>query len=166
MTDEQEDPMAAWYQYIVDRATPDQLRQRLRESYDNNRSLSHALSVSGKIEWTAIVFEAVLAHARQGGTYRVLIYERLGFDESAYAPLYYAGGMDISNEFVVTEAGTDDTALAERLDAALDPLPVGDLRSLLLDARYRIAALSAALDVEQEKRRRMRAEIDGLATKV
>jgi hypothetical protein len=47
-------------------------------------------------EW---VFQTICDHARQGGSFRYLIYNRLGFDMDAYSPLYCAGGMDISNEF-------------------------------------------------------------------
>lgn len=46
---------------------------------------------------TAQVFEAIVAHMREGGSYRTLIYERLGFGFDAYLPLYNAGGMTISN---------------------------------------------------------------------
>lgn len=52
----------------------------------------------------AWVFEAIVAHAKHGGTFRYLIYERLGFDLDAYYPLYCAGGMTISNEFDLSEA--------------------------------------------------------------
>ena len=52
-----------------------------------------------KLAITAWVFEKLVEHARQRGSYRGLIYERLGFDSDAYAPLYEAGGMTISNEF-------------------------------------------------------------------
>lgn len=48
---------------------------------------------------TAWVFKAICDHARDPGTFRYLIYERLGFSEDAYLPLYLAGGMNISNEF-------------------------------------------------------------------
>jgi hypothetical protein len=47
----------------------------------------------------AWVFEAIVTHAREGGSFRTLIYERLGFAEDAYVPLFLAGGMDISNGF-------------------------------------------------------------------
>jgi len=45
----------------------------------------------------AFVFAALREHAQHGGTYRYLIYERLGFDESAYGLLCLAGGMFLSN---------------------------------------------------------------------
>lgn len=48
---------------------------------------------------TAQVFRKIVEHAEQGGTFRFLIYDRLGFGPAAYYPLYIAGGMTISNEF-------------------------------------------------------------------
>ena len=52
-----------------------------------------------KLAVTAWVFKHILDHAKEGGSYRYLIYDRLGFGMDSYAPLYMAGGMDISNEF-------------------------------------------------------------------
>lgn len=51
---------------------------------------------------TSWVFEAIVKHAQEGGTFRYLIYDRLGFNADAYVPLYLAGGMTISNEFDMT----------------------------------------------------------------
>lgn len=52
-----------------------------------------------KLAVVAWVFKHIVDHAEQGGTFRYLIYDRLGFSPDAYVPLYEAGGMDISNEF-------------------------------------------------------------------
>ena len=49
-----------------------------------------------KIEWTAKVFKAIVDHIRFGGTYRYLIYDRLGFGVDAYVPLCN-DGLYISN---------------------------------------------------------------------
>ncbi len=49
-------------------------------------------------EW---VFKHICKHAKEGGSFRYLIYERLGFDMDAYTPLFYAGGLDISNYFTI-----------------------------------------------------------------
>jgi hypothetical protein len=70
-----------------------------------------------KLAVTAWVFGKIVDHAEQGGTFRYLIYDRLGFGPEAYVPLYLAGGMTISNEFDLTEFGS--TRRAERLTAAL-----------------------------------------------
>lgn len=52
-----------------------------------------------KLAVTAWVFRNIVDHAKEGGSYRYLIYDRLGFGTDAYVPLYEAGGMEISNEF-------------------------------------------------------------------
>lgn len=54
----------------------------------------------------AWVFKAIVEHANEGGTFRYLIYHRLGFGPDAYVPLYNAGGMTISNEFDLTPKET------------------------------------------------------------
>src|SRR5262245_61081002 len=43
------------------------------------------------------VFEQLLKHARSGGSYRYLIFNRLGFGRDAYLPLDLAGGVTLSN---------------------------------------------------------------------
>ena len=52
-----------------------------------------------KLAVTAWVMKNILDHANEGGSYRDLIYNRLGFKTDAYAPLLVAGGLEISNEF-------------------------------------------------------------------
>ncbi len=62
----------------------------------------------------ADTFRAIVAHAREGGSFRHLIYGRLGFGYEAYSELYASGGMDISNYFVLgdpeifTDGNCDD----------------------------------------------------------
>ena len=51
-----------------------------------------------KLAVTAWVMKHIVAHARDNGSYRYLIYERLGFDMDAYGVLL-DDGMVISNEF-------------------------------------------------------------------
>ena len=51
-----------------------------------------------KLEITKWVMKHIVAHARDGGTYRYLIYDRLGFGPEAYGELL-DDGMTISNEF-------------------------------------------------------------------
>src|SRR5882672_9694100 len=67
-----------------------------------------AVDEETRIAITAQVFEAIVDHAHEGGTYRYLIYERLKFTPAAYGPLYNSGGMTISNEFDLSDdAGID-----------------------------------------------------------
>jgi len=50
------------------------------------------------IEQVAWVFEKIVENADVKGSYRHLIYDCMGFGPEAYAPLYRAGGMFITNE--------------------------------------------------------------------
>jgi hypothetical protein len=47
---------------------------------------------------TQWVMNAIVDHAQEGGSYRYLIYNRLGFGPEAYVPLC-SSGLTISNEF-------------------------------------------------------------------
>lgn len=71
-----------------------------------------------KLAVTAWVMKHIVDHAQSGGTFRYLIYTRLGFNQDAYVPLYLAGGMTISNEFDLENAHEEATTEA--------PHPEGD----------------------------------------
>lgn len=79
------------------------------------RAMSDAVRVAERptIEQVAWVFERLREHLREPGTFRHLIYDRLGFDYDAYTPLFLAGGMDISNAFVELEGATSPAAPPE-----------------------------------------------------
>jgi hypothetical protein len=51
-----------------------------------------------KLAVTRWVMKHIADHGKEGGSYRYLIYERLGFGPDAYAPLC-SDGLFISNEF-------------------------------------------------------------------
>lgn len=57
-----------------------------------------------RLKVVAETFKAIISHAQEGGSFRYLIYERLGFsvESGAYATLWSAGGGTISNEFELT----------------------------------------------------------------
>ena len=55
------------------------------------------------LEHVAWVLKHVTDHLREGGTFRYLIYDRMGYGHEAYLPLYEAGGMAISNAFCELE---------------------------------------------------------------
>lgn len=57
------------------------------------------LDLETRLACAAHVIRKIVDHGREGGTFRYLIYDRLGFGPEAYVPLYLAGGMHISNEF-------------------------------------------------------------------
>ena len=58
------------------------------EKYDNQT----------KLDITAWVISKIDDHGNEPGSFRYLIYDRLGFGPEAYVPLYEAGGMNITNE--------------------------------------------------------------------
>jgi hypothetical protein len=86
------------------------LDERAREAAEDFPKLVAACPYKMRLAVTAQVFEALVAHATEGGTFRYLIYDRLGFDVDAYTPLYLAGGMTISNEF---DLGRDEPGAQE-----------------------------------------------------
>jgi hypothetical protein len=85
----------------------DRLREIYQETMDEVRAeydkLAAECDPETKLAITAWVFRNLVKHATEGGTYRYLIYERLGFDPDAYLILMDAGGMTISNEFILEE---------------------------------------------------------------
>jgi len=48
-------------------------------------------------EQVAWVFTQLIENGKAGGSFRRLIYDRLGFGPSDYQRLYEAGGMELSN---------------------------------------------------------------------
>lgn len=60
-----------------------------------------------KLAVTLYVMEALVEHAQGGGSYRHLIYGRLGFSTKAYSYLYPAG-MTISNNFNIENDFSDE----------------------------------------------------------
>lgn len=89
----------------------DVLNERAKECEDAMPKLVEACPYQMRLAVTAQVFKAIVDHAADGGTFRYLIYERLGFGADAYVPLYLAGGMTISNEFELgtTMESTEDS---------------------------------------------------------
>lgn len=80
-----------------------------------------------KLAVTAWVFRNIVDHAMQGGSYRYLIYDRLGFGTEAYIPLYDAGGMEISNEFDMSQKSAIlDIVQKNRIEELKAPLNLCD----------------------------------------
>ena len=80
-----------------------------------------------KLAVTAWVFRNIVDHAMEGGSYRYLIYDRLGFGPEAYVPLYDAGGMEISNEFDMSQKSAIlDIVQSKKIEALKEPLNLCD----------------------------------------
>lgn len=71
--------------------------------------LVKACDYETRLAVTAWVMQNICDHAREGGSFRYLIYGRLNFGFDAYFPLYQAGGMEISNHFTLEGANADRT---------------------------------------------------------
>ncbi len=64
----------------------------------------NSLEYDQRLAATAFIFQKICEHAKTSGTYRNLIYDRLGFDSDAYFVLL-PEGRRISNEFVLPSRG-------------------------------------------------------------
>lgn len=73
-----------------------------------------------KLAVTQWVFKHVVEHAKEGGSYRYLIYDRLGFGMEAYVPLC-ADGLTISNEFDISNMNDIKRVVREQEYDALKP---------------------------------------------
>lgn len=67
----------------------------MQEDYD---ALVAKYDYETKLDIAAWVISKIDEHGTSPGSFRYLIYERLGFGPDAYVPLYSAGGMNITNE--------------------------------------------------------------------
>jgi hypothetical protein len=71
-----------------------------KEWQDKHDEMWAKMPEEQRLAATDVIFRKLIEHAEEGGTYRKLIYDRLGFRVGgAYAVLYCAGGMTISNFF-------------------------------------------------------------------
>ena len=52
------------------------------------------------VEQVAWVITHLVDAMRETGTFRYLIYDRMGYGEGGYGPLYTAGGMALTNAFI------------------------------------------------------------------
>jgi hypothetical protein len=93
----------------------DQYTERLQKAFEDIDT-----EYDDMVEWcdyvmklavTKWVMKHIVEHAREGGTYRYLIYDRLGFDPDAYAPLC-SDGLTISNYFDLNTVSAAREALA------------------------------------------------------
>lgn len=88
---------------------------------------AHAEQV--RLDATCKAFEAIATNLREPGTFRYLIYDRLGFEPKDYEPLYKAGGMEITNAAVEQEERTEKATQQLRTENA-------GLRQAAIDHSY------------------------------
>jgi hypothetical protein len=84
---------------------PDLLAE-IREAYAEHDkhldNLAEKCDNEVKIAVVRWAMKHIVDHAKEGGTYRYLIYDRMGFGPEAYAPLC-SDGITISNDFDINQ---------------------------------------------------------------
>lgn len=50
-------------------------------------------------EQAAWVISKIVAAMKRPGSFRYMIYDRMGYGPDAYTPIYLAGGMELTNAF-------------------------------------------------------------------
>lgn len=75
-----------------------------------------------RLKVAAFVIKNILEHAKEGGSYRYLIYERLGFEADAYGVLQEAGALEISNEFNIDQMNEIKRVVSENKIDVLKPM--------------------------------------------
>lgn len=75
-----------------------------------------------RLKVAAFVIKNILEHAKEGGSYRYLIYERLGFEADAYGVLQEAGALEISNEFNIDQMNEIKRVVRENKIDVLKPM--------------------------------------------
>lgn len=79
-----------------------QISEAMKEHENDLDKMADSCPYDMKLAVTRWVLKNIADHGRDGGSYRGLIYGRLGFGPDAYVPLLDAG-MFISNEFDVEQ---------------------------------------------------------------
>lgn len=88
-----------------------------------------------KLAVTAWVFQNIVDHAKEGGSFRYLIYDRLGFNMDAYVPLCEAGGLEISNEFDMSQKSAIlDIVQSKKIEELKVPLNLCDEGDCFVEA--------------------------------
>jgi hypothetical protein len=157
------------------RGLRDVFDEMMRDLYQRAENLPE----EDRLAVACLVVKAIRDHAREGGTYRYLIYNRMGFDAGAYAPLQLAGALEISNEFVLTsQNGSLPEELAELKslanEAPMEPVPgltradgsvielPGPARRALFDAVFKMEDLLRELVQLREANRRLSQQVEYL----
>ena len=74
------------------------MKEERKEGRKEQDKVFGKIPMEKRLEIVAWVFSKLEEHLKDGGTYRTLIYKRMGFDGRAYGALYPMG-MNLSNAF-------------------------------------------------------------------
>lgn len=101
----------------------------------NFEALQETCDYNTKVALAGWVFGHVLAHAKVRGSYRGLVYERLGFGPDAYAHLLDCGALEISNTYdLVQSAEIRRIVREQKIDALKSVLRLCDQEGCFADA--------------------------------
>jgi hypothetical protein len=100
----------------------EELDRLYKEAEEDLASIAEKTPYAVKLAVTQWVMQKIVEHAKDPGSYRYLIYDRLGFDVDAYIPLAN-DGLTISNEF--------DLHMKEEIREALKEKDYEKIKSIL-----------------------------------
>ena len=98
-----------------------ELDKLMQESNGNLDEMADKCPPTLKLAVTRWAMKHIVDHAREGGSYRYLIYTRLGFGPEAYVPLC-DDGLTISNEFDISNMDAIKEKVREEKIESLKPL--------------------------------------------
>jgi hypothetical protein len=112
MTDEKE---TTWWE------ASQELSKLIEKSNNDLDEMADKCPSELKLAVTRWAMKHIVDHAREGGSYRYLIYTRLGFGPEAYVPLC-DDGLTISNEFDISNMDAIKEKVREEKIESLKPL--------------------------------------------
>ncbi len=113
MTDENE---TTWWE------VSQEIDNIIEEANGNLDKLADKCPYEMKLAVTRWAIKHIVEHAKEGGSFRYLIYDRLCFGPDAYVPLYDAGAMTITNEFDIDNMDAIKPKVREERIESLKPL--------------------------------------------
>lgn len=157
-----------------------EILQSLNDKYDMDSSeektdiekemelLWNNMDNDNKLLLTKYIGRVIVEHATEGGTYRRLIYDRLGFGPEAYGFLI-GEYLTISNEFIITDE-LDEDQLTKKYEELCDKIPIylseedkikfnfNTDRSVLFEFFYKLLSINKELKKQEERYNRLMEE--------
>jgi hypothetical protein len=141
-------------------ATGERLSSPIRLDY---HAVAATVPQDTKLALCAWFMEKCAEHAREGGSFRSLIYGRMGFGLEAFLPLYLAGGMELAHHFNFVEATAADEIVRTNIARVADRTKDVDDRDKLIDAMFRFEQLAEAASAWGVVIKQQRLELNGLS---
>lgn len=143
----------------------EELLQKETQIEDNCKKVWEELDYDKKLDILRYVGKILCEHAEEGGSYRYLIYDRLGLDMDSYVYLLDSF-MTISNEFSICKSVNEDT-LIEEFQKIIDKIPAyltkedkerwnfNEERGMAFDFLFLIKSINESLYKAEEKYNRL-----------